>query len=69
MRLPLVSTGIQINLRLAQFLRDRIPGKKQVALLVASDRRRKLVEEGLVSQTPAVDLVLQYEVLCEPTIT
>lgn len=59
--LPLVSAGIQINLRLAQILGDRVPGQKQVPLLVPSDGRRKLVEERLVSQTPAVDLVLEYE--------
>jgi hypothetical protein len=58
---PLVSAGVQVDLRLAQILRDRIAGKKQVALLVASDGRRKLVEEGLVSHAPAIDLVLPYE--------
>lgn len=54
---PCVSADVEVKLCLGQVLGDRVTGKKNRTSRVASEALLELVEEGLVSETPAVDLV------------
>lgn len=55
---PFILASIEINLRLGQIIRDRVPSQQDITSAPVPKSLLELVEEGLVAQAPAIDLVV-----------